>query len=131
MSIATYSALAGMRSAALRLEVSARKVASVGATRTGSASRVDGGPVYLLTPVDQAGLAGQVPAVSGVSTRNGAPAWMASYQDAAGNPDTAPAEANLAAEALEQATARASFIANAKTLQITQAMVKQLFELKS
>ena len=35
----------------------------------------------------------------------------------------------VVAETLEQATAQASFTANAKTLQVTQAMVKQLFEL--
>ena len=39
------------------------------------------------------------------------------------------AEVNLAQEAFEQATARASFIANAKTLQVTQEMVKRLFEI--
>ena len=46
--------------------------------------------------------------------------------------DTAPgatAQFDPSAEALEQVDARLSFLANAKTLEITQEMVKRLFEL--
>ena len=133
MSIATYSAIAGMRSSMLRLEVSARKVAGAGAVTTASAARVDGGPVYVLTPVDQTDFARPVPAVSAVATRSSSPAWIAAQQDATGDAGAmaaGAAEVNLAQEAFEQASARASFIANAKTLQVTQDMVKQLFELE-
>jgi flagellar basal body rod protein FlgC len=51
----------------------------------------------------------------------------ASEGDAAATAEAA--EVDLVAEAFEQASARASFLANAKTLQITQDMVKRLFEL--
>ena len=133
MSIATYSALAGMRSAMLRLETSARNVARAGATQATSATTADGGPVYLVTRVDQMDLPRPVPAVSSVSTRSSSPAWMAAQQDPAGEPGAmgaGAAEVDLAQEAFEQASARASFIANAKTLQVTQEMVKQLFEIE-
>jgi hypothetical protein len=132
MSIATYSALAGMRSAMLRLEASARNVARAGATQATSATSADGNPVYLVTRVDPMDFPRPVPAVSGVSAPNSAPAWLAAYQDATGGgaDGAGGGEVNLAQEALEQATARASFMANAKTLQVTQEMVKQLFELE-
>ncbi len=99
----TSSAVSGMRSAALRLETSAGRIANAS---------------YLLVPVGQTGRvapAGGAPS----SVRNAAPVWMA-----AGG-----AEFDLAAEALEQADARLSFTANAKVFQVSQDMVKRLFEL--
>jgi hypothetical protein len=78
MSIAVSTAISGMRTAALRLEASARHVAGAGATTTEAS--------------------------------------------------TSAGDADLAAEALEQASARASFMASAATLRITQDMVKRLFE---
>jgi hypothetical protein len=121
------SALAGMYSATLRLEASARRIAGAGATRTQTSAGAGGGPAYLLMPVGSAAVA----APAGV--RNSAPVWMAAYQDDAGAGEAdglaAGADVDLAAEAFEQATARASYMANAKTLQITQEMVKRLFEL--
>jgi flagellar hook protein FlgE len=131
MSIATYSALAGMRSAVMRLETSARNVARAGATQATSGNS-DAGPVYLVTGVDPTNFPRPVPAVSSVSTPSSSPTWMASYQDASGERGTEGAETgevDLAQEAFEQATARASFMANAKVLQVTQDMVKRLFEL--
>jgi flagellar basal body rod protein FlgC len=118
-----------MRSAMLRLETSARNVARAGATQATSATTADGGPVYLVTRVNPSDLPRPVPAVSGVSTRSSSPAWMAVQQDGTGEAGAVRAEVNLAQEAFEQATARASFIANAKTLHVTQEMVKRLFEI--
>ncbi len=117
-----------MRAATLRLEASAYRVATAGATRV---RPVGGGPVYVLTPVDQTAGAGPVRPVSPVTpaVQNSVPVWLAAYQGEAGAGTAVEAEVNLAAEAFEQASARASFLANAKTLQITQDMVKQLFEL--
>jgi flagellar basal body rod protein FlgC len=133
MSIATYSALAGMRSAMLRLETSARNVARAGATQSTSATSGDGGPVYVVTRLDQADFARPVPAVSSVSMPNSAPAWLAAQEDTSGGggaPGGGADEVNLAQEALEQASARTSLMANAKVLQVTQDMVKRLFELE-
>ncbi len=122
-----------MRSAMLRLETSARNVARAGAIQATSATTADGGPVYLVMRADPSDLPRPVPAVSGVGTRSSSPAWMAAQQDAttgeAGAMGAGAAEVNLAQEAFEQATARASFIANAKTLQVTQEMVRRLFEI--
>jgi hypothetical protein len=116
-----------MRAATLRLEASAYRVATAGATRV---QPVGGGPVYMLTPVDPMTGAGPVQPVRPIApaVQNSVPVWLAAYQGAGGAMTTEP-DVNLAAEAFEQATARASFLANAKTLQITQDMVKQLFEL--
>jgi hypothetical protein len=129
MSLAIHSAYSGMRAAALRLEASAYRVATAGATRV---QPVGGGPVYMLTLVDPMTGAGPVQPVRPIApaVQNSVPVWLAAFQgggDAAGT--AVDADVNLAAEAFEQATARASFLANAKTLQITQDMVKQLFEL--
>ena len=132
MSIATYTALAGMRSAVMRLETSARYVARAGATAVVSGS-ADGSPVYLVTGVDPTNFTRPVPAVSSVSTPSSSPTWMASYQDASGESETGAAqtgEVDLAQEAFEQATARASFLANAQVFQVSQDMVKRLFELE-
>jgi flagellar basal body rod protein FlgC len=128
MSLAIHSAYSGMRAAAQRLEAFAYRVAAAGSTRV---QPVGGGPVYVLTPLDQAA-AVPVQPVSPVApaVRNSVPVWVAAYQgagdggDAAGGP-----EIDLAAEAFEQASARASFLASAKALQISQDMVKQLFDL--
>jgi flagellar basal body rod protein FlgC len=129
MSLAIHSAYSGMRAATLRLEASAYRVATAGAARV---RPVGGSPVYVLTPVDQTADAGPVRPVSPVTpaVQNSVPVWMAAYQGGGDVAGTAvKAEVDLAAEAFEQASARASFLANAKTLQITQDMVKQLFEL--
>jgi hypothetical protein len=107
----TFSALSGMRLAELRLETSAGKVANAGASD-------------FLVRVAQASPA--APAGGAPSTvRNSAPVWMA----AGGAADDANADVDLGAEALEQAEARTSFMANAKVLEVSQDMVKRLFEL--
>src|SRR3990172_976533 len=129
MSLAIHSAYSGMRAATQRLEASAYRVAAAGATRV---QPVGGGPVYVLTPVDPMTGAGPVQPVRPIApaVRNAVPVWEAAYQGAGGGgARTTEPDVNLAAEAFEQASARASFLANAKTLQITQDMVKQLFEL--
>jgi flagellar basal body rod protein FlgC len=129
MSPAIHSAYSGMRAATLRLEASAYRVAGAGATRV---QHLTNAPVYVLTPLAQAGAAGPVRPVSPVApaVRNSVPVWLAAYQGGGDGAGTAmEPEVDLAAEAFEQASARASFLANAKTLQITQDMVKQLFEL--
>jgi flagellar basal body rod protein FlgC len=123
MSIAIYNAMSGIRAATVRLEASARRVAAA----TGVQSPSAGAPVYILTPASQARPVEPVGPTAGV--RNTAPVWMAAYQNDADG--AAGASVDLAAEALEQASARSLFLANAKTLQVTQDMVKRLFELDS
>jgi flagellar basal body rod protein FlgC len=121
MSIAIYNALSGIRAATLRLDASARRVAAA----TGVQSPNAGAPVYVLTPAGRASPVAPVGPTVGV--RNTAPVWMAAYRNDGGG--AAGASVDLAAEALEQASARSLFLANAKTLQVTQDMVKRLFEL--
>ncbi|MBX9591901.1 MAG: hypothetical protein K2X43_21625 [Hyphomonadaceae bacterium] len=94
---AIATAVSGMRQATLRLDASARTIASQGAEAApGPAGGGAAAPV-----------------------RNVSPTWMAG---AAGGVDMADAMVELI-------SARTSFIANAKVLEITQAMVKQLYEL--
>jgi flagellar basal-body rod protein FlgC len=135
MSIAISSALLGMRAATLRLQTSARNVANVNSQGTLPSTGSNSPQVYLLVAVDQVSLAGPGGTGGGTSAsvRTPAPTWMAAYQPNAGFADSkglvADPNIDLVAEALEQATARASFMANAKTLEVTQDMVKRLFEL--
>jgi hypothetical protein len=96
-----------MRVAELRLEASARKVAGSG---------------YLLVPLGQ--VSQPSPAVSTApAVRNAAPVWMAAAGGAAAS------DLDVGGEALEQAEARTSFMANAKVFAVSQDLVKQLFEL--
>ena len=117
---AITSANLGMRAAALRLQASARNVANAGSPGAPSANAARIQPVYVLTRIDQSGLAAPVASGATPSVRNAAPLWMA---------DAGAGNADMAHEALEQADARISFLANAKTLEVAQEMVKRLFEL--
>lgn len=125
MSNAFSVAVTGMRAATVRLEASARNVAKAGTRGVSPSTAANGTPVYLLTQVDQSSVP---PPTGGVvaSVRAVAPVWMAAAEsEPAPEPDV-----DLGAEAQEQAGARTSFLANAKTLEVAQEMVKRLFELE-
>ena len=67
------------------------------------------------------------------TVRNVSPAWRAAYDPDAGFTDAsgmvAEPSVDLVDEALEQATAEAAFLANLRTLQTAQDMVKRLYQL--
>lgn len=131
---AISSAVSGMRAATLRLEASARNVANVSSRGALPSAGAAGPQVYLLVRVDQTSLAG--PGAGGgtkAAVRNVSPAWMAAYDPDASFADAdgmvAAPNVDLMSETLEQVSAEISFMANVKTLQATQEMVKRLFEL--
>ena len=67
------------------------------------------------------------------TVRVAAPAWRAAYAPDAGFADAngmvAGPNVDLMAEALEQAAAEASFLANLQVFEAAQAMVRNLYEL--
>lgn len=107
---AISSSVSGMRVATLRLEVSARNVAAASSARAPH--------IYVLVPPSPP-VQSPAPARATAPVRNVSATWMAGSDGAAG----------LIGETMEMAMAETSFIANAKTLETAQAMVKRLFDL--
>lgn len=113
---AISSAVSGMRVATLRLEASARNVAAASSARAPH--------VYVLVPPSPP-VPSPAPAGATAPVRNVSATWMASYAPDAGSDGAA----DLIGETMEMAMAESSFIANARTLETAQAMVKRLFDL--
>jgi flagellar basal-body rod protein FlgC len=133
MLAAIASAASGMRAATLRLEASASNVASMrssGVLPSSSTASAGAPQAYEPVRIEQtsAGGGGTVAMV-----RVAAPAWRAAYAPDAGfaDPNGMVAEPNvdLMGEALEQATAEASFLASLRVFEAAQAMVRSLYEL--
>jgi len=128
MLAAIATAASGMRAAQLRLAASAANVANLGSR--GAPPGSTGPAAYQPVRVEQAAVesGGTLASVRIVS-----PAWRvaydphASFADAAGM--VAEPNVDLVGEALEQTTAELSFLANLRTLQTAQDMVKRLFDL--
>jgi len=127
MLAAIATAVCGLRAATLRREASASDVANIGSR----GALPPGAPqAYQPVGVEQAGMAsgGTLATVRDVS-----PAWRIAYDASASFADAAGivAEPNvdLVGEALEQETAQVAFLANLRTLQAAQDMVRRLYEL--
>ena len=133
MLAAIASAASGMRAATLRLEASASNVASMrssGVLPSSSTASAGAPQAYQSVRIEQtsAGGGGTVAKV-----RVATPAWRAAYSPDAGFADAngmvAEPNVDLMGEALEQATAEASFLANLQVFEAAQAMVRSLYEL--
>ncbi len=135
MFAAIASAASGMRAATLRLEASASNVASMrssGVLPSSSTASADAPQAYQPVRIEQTSVGGS--GGGAVATvRVAAPAWRAAYAPDAGFADAngmvAEPNVDLMGEALEQAAAEASFLANLQVFEAAQAMVRSLYEL--
>ncbi len=124
---AISSAVSGMRMATLRLEGSARNIANLNSKGTPPLGGANAPPVYLLVRADQIASAApaSVPSGTMLPVRNVSPTWMATYDQDSGYAGGSDLTGNM----LELTSAEHSFIANARTFETAQEMVKRLFEL--
>jgi flagellar basal-body rod protein FlgC len=132
MLAAIATAVSGLRAATLRLEASAGNVANIGSR----GALPPGAPqAYQPVRVEQTSMTRPGGAGGGTmaAVRNVSPAWRAAYDPGAGFADAsgmvAEPNVDLIGETLEQATAKAAFMANLRTLQTAQDMVRRLYEL--